>query len=897
MSKKLLVITAGTVAASVGRTLMKQMREHPSSELTVMVRFIDTAYLPSRDSALYQGEWFQLNIGDRYMRAVQQEIERGLQQDKIKYPRIASMLFDGLLPATASTGGGSIRYNGAGAVEIKREELRRWLSGCMTDLARAGDRSTNVSIALIVSAVGATGSGSLEHLIDVIVDAANFAGVYTTEQGTIRCDTYILQPSQDVTDLGMANTLALFAELAASQLSGGSTRSYQGRKILIGWGSDTALTSIDQLQEVGATIVRLSSDPASMFSAEHREREVDNHILRELDPISKLPMHLSLATIATISLGRLEEQIIQRDVTRLVNSLVFENGHHNDTDNVLLGKFADALAGEDAESRYQKLLDYLANVVGLNDIQWRIDSTVNAKGTPEGDKGGKLMSIWQEGKTDTNRLRHRIKDNALSVAADAEKELERIKGERLGRGGVSLTTLREEYRALQDVLATTLEVARQDTRRSVNDAPILNIQRKLNRPWPFVLFNRKANLQQLASAIKRNLQDRLQENTLSSAILVLERLERRCDEIGRNLDIVLNKLRRKRDDDLRFANTTQALNIDSGNPMNIVALSTPDEINAYASQVSIFTSEQDAPEQLAEFRQWLQGKRELDALFKGNLEQLMEVVTKYTREKVRAAMEKHSILDILHRAGGDTLPSRLREAAERANALIRYSRDFAPGLREAWHVSAFYANGDQREELQDAVKASITQGQCTLLYSNDPGEIALFYYVDGIPMSAIEDLTGRCLDAFLKRRLLWEEQKEELDGNHPVDSINSQNQRVGVPVFSGKDAELRVLQTGVIRRLYAVRRSEVSDYKEDMLPELRPLAANKIPGKSAMNGSKPETNLNSETRHEFNATNGANAASPNHDEGSAANGNYPEASNHSTGTEPAKESTTDGTNA
>ena len=839
MSKKLLVITAGTVAASVGRTLLKQMQEHPNSELTVMVRHIDTAYLPSRESALQRGEWFHLSIDERFMQAV--------YQNRKRYPRVAKMLFDGLLPGTASTGGGSIRYNGAGAIEIKREELRQWLSNSMTDLARAGDRSTNVSIALIVSSVGATGSGSLEHLIDVIVDAANFASVFTTEQGTIRCDTYILQPSQDVTDLGLANTLALFAELAASQLSGGGTRSYQGRKILIGWGSEKALRSIDQLQEAAATIVRLSSDPASTFSAEHREREVDNHILRELDPISKLPMHLSLATIVTISLGQLEEQIIQRDVTRLVNNLVFEKGRPGDTDNILLGKFADALAGEDPESRYQKLLEYLAETAGMVDVQRRIDTTVNAKGISDGEKGPRLNSLWQEGKNEASRVRYRIQDYAQTFAVNAQAELERVKGERIGRGGVSLTELREEYRALQDVLTTTLEVARAETRTSVNDAAVINLQKRLGGAWPFTIANRKGTLRQLAGAMKRNLLERLQENTRSSAIYVLERLEQRCEEIGRNLDIVLNKLRRKRDDDLRFARASNTLSIETGNPMNIVALTMPEEINAYAAQVSIFTSEQDAPEQLAEFRQWLQGRRELEALFKGNLEQLMEVVTSYTREKVGAAMEKHSILDILHRAGEDSLRERLRDAADRATALIRYSRDFAPGLREAWHVSSFYRNGDQREELLDAVKAAITQGNCTLLKSNSPGEIALFYYVDGIPLSAVNDLTGRCLDAFLKRRVIWEEQREELDGNRPVGSISELNQRIGVPVFSGKDAEQRVLQTGIIRRLYAVRGKEVGEYQIEKLPELRSVAdSNALAGAPEISELKPDISQESQ---------------------------------------------------
>ena len=48
MSKKLLVITAGTVAAGVGQAILQQMKARPSSELNVMARYIDTAFLPNR---------------------------------------------------------------------------------------------------------------------------------------------------------------------------------------------------------------------------------------------------------------------------------------------------------------------------------------------------------------------------------------------------------------------------------------------------------------------------------------------------------------------------------------------------------------------------------------------------------------------------------------------------------------------------------------------------------------------------------------------------------------------------------------------------------------------------------------------------------------------------------
>jgi hypothetical protein len=597
--------------------------------------------------------------------------------------------------------------------------------------------------------------------------------------------------------------------------------SYQGRKIMIGWGSNRALASIDQLKEAAATIIRLSSDPSSAFSAEFQEREVDNHVLRELDPLTHLPMHLSLVTAVTINLGRLEEQVIERDVDRLVNSLVFDKSNAGIQDNILLGKFADALSGENAEDRYQKLLAHLSEGVGLSTMQKRLDTTVTSKGIPGGEKGSKLAGQWQEYKQELRQSRHRIHDVGRNFIAAALPELERIKGERICRGGISLTELREEYRSLQTLLASTLQVARDSARTSVSDSLVENRQRMLGGIWPFSLFNRNTKLRQLSTSMKRNLQDYLQESARSSAIDVLEKLEQHCAEIGRNLDIVLNKLRRQRDNKLKNIKSERDFSVDTGNPLNLVALPSVDEMNNYASQVSLFNdSNTQGVDQLAEFRQWLQNGSDINALFKGDLDELMKVIAGYAKEKVHAAIEEHSVLDILRQAGEDSLRRRLFEASAKAAALVSYSEDFALERREAWHVSAYYKNEEQRDELQSAIDEAFAQGQCKLLSSNDPAEIAIFYYVDGIPMSAVDDLKGRCLNAFLKRRQQWHKQKAMLNGNNPTSSIGSFNQRVGVPIYSGLDAETRVMETCVISRLYTVKGQEVGIYKAEDVPEL-----------------------------------------------------------------------------
>jgi hypothetical protein len=74
MMHKLVVITAGTVAAGVGQSILRQMREHLSSELIVIVRSIDTVFLPDRYPSLRPGEWFQISIDPLYMQALYQVV-------------------------------------------------------------------------------------------------------------------------------------------------------------------------------------------------------------------------------------------------------------------------------------------------------------------------------------------------------------------------------------------------------------------------------------------------------------------------------------------------------------------------------------------------------------------------------------------------------------------------------------------------------------------------------------------------------------------------------------------------------------------------------------------------------------------------------------------------------
>jgi hypothetical protein len=169
------------------------------------------------------------------------------------------------------------------------------------------------------------------------------------------------------------------------------------------------------------------------------------------------------------------------------------------------------------------------------------------------------------------------------------------------------------------------------------------------------------------------------------------------------------------------------------------------------------------------------------------------------------------------RAGIPVLKQRLLEANEKLHSLVQIDRQFASELREKRHVSAYWRTEGQRTALEKAINETIGE-ECTLVRSSDPTEITLFYYADGLPMSAVVDITGRCLDAFLNRRRSWFLQTKQ-NGNSS-ETNNQYRQKVGVPVYSGRDAQQRVLETGVVRRLYEVRGQNVRSFQPAEIPEL-----------------------------------------------------------------------------
>ena len=811
MARKLLLITAGTVAAGVGREFLKQMKAHPSSELQTIVRYIDIAHLPTRYSGLLgKGEWLQITINPQFMEAVSRNIEN--------YPNLGKMLYPGFLPETTASGGGSVRYNAAGAFVINRDKLKRWLTNSMVDLARSGKGELDISVALVISAVGATGSGTLERLIDLVVDCARDADVSLP----VHCDVFILQPGiEGDSDLQLANTFALYAEMAATLLLKAESSWYRGRTIMVGWGSEERMSSIDQLKEAASTLVRLTQDPSTGLATEFQQREMDRHVLRELDRQTSLPSHLSTATAVTISLGDLEEKIIQRDAARLVANLAFKvtttESAAKDLDtspNRILGSQADSLfgtvasllKGDTVEECYEHLIWHLQEGIYLRSLSV---NPVQLQDLPPSEQASTLRNMWQLDTIELTKLgQPKVKNKGVLLLRTAIEDMKRARSDYMSKG-FSLLRLLNEYQQLQVLLAAILKKAQAYTLPAlVDEKTVYQELDTLGRTF----WSKPRALRRAIAAIQANLSALASQSANVVAIEILKELERFCAASLRNLEIVS----------------------EMNHPLHLPALSTQDEIMRYVDQVSIFPTHATAraeshpnnaensvqkEDQFVAFRAWLEKEGQLDALFNGDNDLLLDLAQNYVRQRVDEEVQKHSVLDVLLQAGEKTLVQRLSEAAAKSHSFVRFDELFASQSIEVRHVCAYYKDEAQRSSLLKAIELVFGPAYCTLIRSSDPTEIIIFYYVDGLPMSAVTDLTGRCLNAFLKRRLSWYKQVRTSPGrSNELDGLPLQ--WIGIPVYSGRDAEERVIKTGVVEQVYKVRRQGVESYLPEDIPEL-----------------------------------------------------------------------------
>src|SRR5207245_2238387 len=143
---------------------------------------------------------------------------------------------------------------------------------------------------------------------------------------------------------------------------------------------------------------------------------------------------------------------------------------------------------------------------------------------------------------------------------------------------------REEYRPLESMLTSTLKEAMEQTQTTTSEEIVYRELRALDGSWPFSLLNAETKLHRLVNAIQYNLQMHLQNVTRAVAIAALQELEYYCAEAERDLDAILQRLRRQREANQGWAAALREVGADTGHPFHMAALSNPEEIKRYSDQ-------------------------------------------------------------------------------------------------------------------------------------------------------------------------------------------------------------------------------------------------------------------------------------------------------------------------
>lgn len=793
MIRKLLVVTAGTTAAEVGQELLRQIASHPQSGLRPTVFSIDTADLDDLIATNDEHQCYHMKINQKEMHAI--------QQGKVAKTFPVELLYDDVaLPRVHNRSADGVRYNGAGALAYNQTEVTSWLTREISPLMQEYE-NVALSLAIVVSAAGATGSGSLIRLFDLIVKMVEEASRASTDIH-FQCNTFIMMPDPNENDtLKFANTFALFAELAAKRLSHGQQNKtpFQGRTILVGWGYPAKrLTSIQQLEEITANIIRLSQDSTSGLSKTLESTGFEHiDVLNKVHHFMQVPSNLSLASAATINMSALERQIVERDTARLLSNLVFgSEPDSKQVHNPFLEILNEYIPDNAQYNRYHSLLEYLTREIPLNvKNQSKLQRDISETPDPE----TLLMQIRNQDIATIEGTHEVIRTEGNQLVSELIQRWQaQEKHELATSSAVSFSHLSYFYRNLQQVLEETLEMAEKGPPQRVADSrvqkaldtiPPLNdptIDRRRSKNLSENGLNRHKHIQAAFELITLNVVDYQNKQANSTAIKVLRELRNGIKQRSIIFTKALSQFNRRA---AHFeAPLSQDLWQKPNSSLEIPAISSEqrDELERYYQKVSPLSvnttnARHRKGDPFLEFRQWL-GEERIQFLYTGDVESLQNAARAYIQEKLL----RPPVLATLLENGRASLQKRLQEAIQTAQPLITTRIFAASEIKEKYFVCASYEkDAHQQSELENAIKEVFTRqfgaNSCKLVPSKDPTEIVVFHCLDGLSMASITDLVGQGFEAFMRQQRIWS--------------------AMGLPSFSSKDVEELVYEYDILRKI------------------------------------------------------------------------------------------------
>ena len=820
MAPKLLVLALGTTGGEVGLAFKQQMTQRPIGNFYYKILYLDTSDSLKRNAKVAGSEFIHLNTNVQFW----ENAIRDVKNSADKNPLLHDMLYPDMLPPPPSANGaGNIRYSAAAALAMPaiRKAIRDKIATFIDQLTVVGDKRRDIAFAIVVSAVGATGSGAAELLLPLVLEAADNAGILNPN-----IDIIVLHPmTNEQRPLLLANTEALYAEMATTHTAAIHNR-YTGRRLILGNGGQAyTMPVLADLEKTAATLLRLTMDPLYGITQEYWDSLPNRHVLRDLEPETLLPTHLSSATPITIGLANLGQQVIQIDTARLVSRLVLgpvnppaAQSHVN----TLLG-LLNFLQGSDNAASYTLLLERLT--AGMRK---GLESSLLT------ETGLKRLTPLQQ--ADTLRRSYRSDQDRIQQE-ESRQQIQQQARTLFKRLVTSLRAERAKY-VTTDCSLTQLVNDYRDVIRRIENLQAAAGTVKVSPPWSEERLNsaldelgrgKKQLLGNLIAAAQQNLESRCEGEAVQIATEFLNALGNECAETLTRLQAFIHEARERYEHERGWQTDNPRLEAQSDYPLYIPALSTEQDMMHYYDRVSIFTrgraqqrfldDDSQTLDPLAIFRHELE-QGMIEHFFDGHYDLIFDMMQQHVKERVQKKLERHTLLDVFESAGPSVLRDSVRQALERAQALITLNTDYATQCVEECYVAASWSTEAQRAMLEHAMKQ--VSETAKLLPSGDPTAIMVLYLVDGLAMPAINDLSSRCLKALLERRTMWTSHHGSSDKRRSSTNYHS-NVRIGIPIYSGYGSEQRVSHQGVIHKLYSARAQSVGDYTPTQVPELADL--------------------------------------------------------------------------
>ncbi len=805
MAQKLLVLSLGTTGGEVGLAFKKQMEQRALNGFYYRVLYMDTADYLVRSGMVADSEFIHLSISNHFLRNT-------IASDINRNPLFRDLLYQEAPPPSPSAqGAGNVRYCAAAILSMKgmRETIKSKISTFIEQLSTQGDRRPDIAFAIVISAVGATGSGAAELLLPLVLEAADGAGIVNP-----KCDIIILHPTTAVdSSLLLANAEALYIEMAARHNDRIYNR-YAGRRVVVGSGGQQyKISELVDMEKAAATLLRLSMDPLSGIAQQYWGSLPNRHVLRRTEKETGLPTHLSSATPITINLGDLGQQVITIDSARLASRIVLgpvKQETAQKTTNTLLLSTLNF-------SSFKKLLDQLTRTIRSESSALTETGMQRLKPVQQADT---LEQSYRKDLERINGAAEQIQKTAAEMFRQWESALQ-AEGIKHIKGGNAIAQLVTHY---NELLLTVRNLQSEAIRYQPNQNPT-----EVDLRQAFAdLRNRKQRLQTVINATQQRLRNLTEESALSMATALLNELEQLCVDTISRLNTFINATEEQYANQPGWNTDTPTLRVHDDYPLSIPALTDPKDMLRYYNRVSIFgasnttgghtsfrssTQKQDSQ---ARFLEELERVAMLEHFFDGQYYLILDLLKHYVEERVQERLSNYSILDIYEDIGQAALQHSIQMALERAHPLVTLTREYATNSIGECYVSGHWRNPTQRSMLERSIKQV---SQATKIFeSEDPTEIVIFYFIDGLALPSINDLSGRCFAAFLEERKTWIREYRAFLKQRTV--RRRQEDFSGIPVYNSNYNEQLIIQQGIVCKLYNARMGNVGEYTSADLPEL-----------------------------------------------------------------------------